>query len=171
MPIFEYDCPACKIFWEKEAKVGKAPKKTKCPQCGNKCERYHGNANINVSFKDNGNLNAGNKALDFHSVRSRYYKHIEKGFDKDSANRFLNNAVRDTKEALSTDAGWYKPVQVNWDKVAKDKGARRLTDKEVSNKIESAKKLTSEAYDNANKRGYKDASKTKLDIHKPTKQM
>lgn len=170
MPLFEYGCSSCEVFWEKSAKIGKAPKKTKCPQCGKKCERYFGNANITISFKDNGNLNASNKALDFHSVRSRYYKHLDKGFDKDSANRFLNNEIKYYKEAHTIDRNHYKPVNINWDKLAKDKGARKLSDRETSAKIELAKKLTAEAYDNANKRGYKDAGKTKLDITKPTKQ-
>ena len=40
----------------------------------------------------------------------------------------------------------------------------------ASKKMESAGKLTKQAYDVANEKGYKDIGSTKLDITKPQKQ-
>lgn len=33
MPIYNYACDGCEIFWERECRMGKAPKRTKCPEC------------------------------------------------------------------------------------------------------------------------------------------
>ena len=54
--------------------------------------------------------------------------------------------------------------------MAKDGLVKKLSEKESKEKVERAKKLTEQAYDNANKRGYKDAGSDKLDISKPQKQ-
>ena len=47
---------------------------------------------------------------------------------------------------------------------------KKLSDKETSEKIERAGKLTQQAYDVANQKGAKDIGSTKLDITKPQKQ-
>ena len=63
----------------------------------------------------------------------------------------------------------YMPANINYEEFAKEGKARKLSDKESAKKIESAKKLTSDAYNRANNMGYKDIGSEKLDITKPNK--
>lgn len=158
MAIFEWVCKDCNVFWDRDCPIGKAPKRTKCPQCKKLCEKYWENSNIGVSFGDD---------KDFQTVRARYKKHAEKGFDKDSANRFLHRSIEETRERINDGEFRYKKAEINYEKLAKDGKAKRLSSSERTDKIERAKKLADQVYDTANKMGYKDPGNTKLD---PTKQ-
>ena len=71
---------------------------------------------------------------------------------------------------MNDDRFRYKPARINYEKLARDGKARKLSDAEAQKKIESAGKLTQHAYDMANEKGYKDIGSTKLDITKPQKQ-
>ena len=63
-----------------------------------------GNQNVSISFKDDGTGNRNNPgANDFHTVKRRYKKFAEKGWDKDSANRWLNKSIEKTKETMGLD--------------------------------------------------------------------
>jgi hypothetical protein len=64
----------------------------------------------------------------------------------------------------------YKSLNINWENLGEARGARKVGEAEARQKVENAKKLTREAYDRANKMGYKDIGSTKLDITKPKKQ-
>ena len=153
--------------------MGKAPNRTKCPKCKKLSGRYYENANVAVSFKDDGHGNGGlgvGGANDFHTVRRRYQKVAEKGYDKDSANRFLKQSIEASKRAMTDESFRYKPMYINYEKFASEGKARKLSSSEVSRKIQTCKKLTEEAYDRANKLGYRDAQGNKLDISKPLKQ-
>ena len=170
MPIFEWVCPECRIFWDRECKIGKAPKRTKCPECSKLSEKYWQNANIGLSFGDDGCGNKGTGANDFHTVRRRYQKHAEKGYDKDSANRFLRKQIEASRNSQDDDSFRYRPANFKYEKMAKDGLVKPLSDKETSEKIKRAQKLTMQAYDKANEMGYKDINKNHLDIAKPQKQ-
>jgi hypothetical protein len=171
MATFEWICNDCDIYWDRECDVGKAPNRTRCPKCSKLSNRYWGNQNVSISFKDDGTGNRNNPgANDFHTVKRRYKKFAEKGWDKDSANRWLNKSIEKTKETMNDESYRYKPMHINYEALARDGKARKLSDRESREKIERAKKLTEQAYDNANKRGYKDAGSDKLDIAKPQKQ-
>jgi rubrerythrin len=170
MTLYEWVCRECDTFWDRDCPMGKAPNRTKCPVCKKLCGRYYENANVGVSFKDDGQGNGGKGASDFYTVRRRYQKHIEKGFDKDSANRFLRNSIETTKKCMTDESYRYKPVDINYEKFASEGKAKKLSSSQIATKVESAKKLTQDAYDRANKLGYRDAQGNKLDISKPLKQ-
>lgn len=171
MATFEWICKDCDIYWDRECDVGKAPDRTRCPKCNKLSNRYWGNQNVSISFKDDGMGNKGNPgANDFHTIKRRYRKFAEKGFDKDSADRWLKRNIKETKEAMNDESYRYRSMNLNYEKMAQDGLCRKLSEKESREKIERAKKLTEQAYDNANKRGFKDAGSDKLDIAKPQKQ-
>jgi hypothetical protein len=170
MAIFNWICRECSIYWDRECDLGKAPDRTKCPKCSKLSHRYYESMNIGVSFKDDGEGNRGSGANDFHTVRRRYQKHAEKGYDKDSANKFLKRQIEASRNAQDDESFRYKPANIKWDKLAEDGKVRKLSDKESAAKMERARKLTADAYDRANKMGYKDIGKDKLDITKPQKQ-
>ena len=161
MAIFEWVCQDCNIYWERDLPVGKAPDRTRCPKCNKLSERYYANQGVNVKWGDD---------KDFQTVRSRYKKHAEKGYDKTAGDRFLNRSIKETKDAMNDESFRYRPAHLKYDKIAEDGMARKLSDKETSEKIERAGKLTQQAYDVANQKGAKDIGSTKLDIKKPQKQ-
>ena len=41
MPTYAWACHECELYWEREYKMGKAPEKTKCVECKNKCGRSY----------------------------------------------------------------------------------------------------------------------------------
>jgi len=169
MAVYEWVCRDCNIWWDRELPLGTAPKRTKCPECGKLCSRYYQQQNVGISFKDDGNCNKNSNANDFHTVRRRYQKVAEQGYDKDSANRFLHRSIRDSKKAQDDESFRYKGANINWDKFAESRGLKKVGDKEASNKQERSRKLTADAYDRANKMGYKDINSKELNIAKPNK--
>ena len=170
MAMYEWICRDCNIWWDREYDLGKAPKRTKCPKCGKLSSRYWQQQNVGVSFKDDGNCNKDNPGVnDFQTVKRRYQKVAEQGFDKDSANRFLHNQIDASKKAQNDESFRYKAAKMDWHKYAESRGLKKVGDAEAKQKQENAKKLTEQAYDRANKMGYKDIGKTHLDIAKPNK--
>ncbi len=161
MAIFEWLCQDCNIYWDRDLPVGKAPDRTRCPKCKKLSERYFANQNLQHSWGDD---------KDFHTVRSRYKRHAEKGYDKTAADKFLNRSIEETKRTMNDENFRYRPAHINYEKLAEDGIVKKLSDKETSKKIERAGKLTQQAYDVANDKGYKDIGSTKLDITKPQKQ-
>jgi hypothetical protein len=161
MPNYNWICRECSIYWDRECAIGKAPERTRCPKCKKLSHRYYEAMNIGVSFNDD---------KDFHTVRRRYQKHAEKGYDKDSANRFLRRQIEASKNAQDDESFRYKSANIKWDKLAEDGLVKKLNDKEAMAKKERARKLTMDAYNRANNMGYKDIGKEKLDITKPQKQ-
>ena len=161
MPNYNWICRECSIYWDRECAIGKAPERTRCPKCKKLSHRYYEAMNIGVSFNDD---------KDFHTVRRRYQKHAEKGYDKDSANRFLRRQIEASKNSQDDESFRYKSANFKWDKMAEDGVVKKLSDKKAIAKRERARKLTEDAYHRANKMGYKDINKTHLDITKPQKQ-
>jgi len=170
MPTYEWVCRECKIFWDRECRLGKAPDRTRCPECNKLSSRYWQQQGVGVSFKDDGCGNSGSTAGDFHTVKRRYQKHAEDGYDQNSANNFLRRQIEASRNSQDDETYRYKSANLNYEKFVEEGKARRLTDKEALEKKERAKKLTIEAYDRANKMGYKDIGKTELEITKPQKQ-
>lgn len=168
--VYEWICEECRIYWDKYYKVGKAPLRTRCPECKKLSERYYRNSNVGISFKDDGAGNKGTNVNDFHTVKRRYQKHAEDGYDKQSANRWLKQNIEASKRNMDDESFRYKSANINYKKLAEDGKVRKLSDKEAAEKLERARKLTVDAYDTANKLGYKDINKTTLDITKPQKQ-
>ena len=170
MAVFEWICRECNIWWDRECAPGKAPDRTRCPKCKTLSNRYWQQQGVTISFKDDGAGNQNNPGVqDFHTVRRRYQKHFEKGYDKDSGNRWLKKSIEQSKNAMDDEAIRYKSANIDWDKFADSRGLKKVSENEVRNKIERSKKLTIEAYDRANKQGYKDIGSEKLDITKPNK--
>ena len=158
MPTYEYLCEECSILWEKEARIGKAPKTTKCKECGKRAERYL--SEITFSFKDDGtgcHTNPG--ARDFHTIKNRYRKFNEKGYDKTAAHTFYRRSIRETKERITDERARYKSVKIDVAKMAEDGHATKVTHKRQKEREELSKKITAHAY-----------NKSGLDITKAPKQ-
>jgi len=159
MPTYEWICKECNLYWDREYDIAKAPNKTRCPECKKLSHRYWQNQNVSISFKDDGCGNKNSTAGDFHTVKQRYRKHNKEGFDQKSANTFLHRSISETRERMEDDGGRYKPVYLRPDRLVATGEARKLSDREVAEKIEKARKLTADTYD-----------KAKIDPIGPTKQ-
>ena len=160
MATFEWICKDCNIYWERQYGVGTAPRRTKCPSCRTLSNRYWQNQNVAVSFCDD---------KDFHTVRARYKKHAQMGFDKDSANTFLHRSIKKSKDNLNDESFRYRGTNIDYEKFADSRNLRRVGEREAKQKLKNAEELTADAYDRANKMGYKDIGSEKLDIAKPNK--
>lgn len=170
MAIYEWVCRECNIWWDRECDPGKAPNRTKCPKCKKLSNRYWQQQNVSISFNDDGNCNKTNPGVnDFHTVKRRYQKVVEKGWDKDSANKWLHKSIEKTKKYTDEEAYRYKSAEIDWHKLADSRGLKKVGEKEAQKKQERSRKLTKEAYDRANKMGYKDIGSDKLDVAKPNK--
>ena len=145
MPNYNWICRECSIYWDRECSIGKAPERTRCPKCKKLSHRYYEAMNIGVSFNDD---------KDFHTVKRRYQKHAEKGYDKDSANRFLRRHIEMSKKWQDDESFRYKSADFNYEGLAKDGHVKKLSDQESAKKINRQRKLTVDAYDRANTVSY-----------------
>lgn len=160
MAFFEWICKDCRIIWERECDVGKAPDRTRCPEC-KKLSSRHFDGSINVSWGDD---------MDFQTHRARVQKVQEKGWDKTAADRWLKNRIADHTRYINDESYRYKPANLKWDKMVKDGYAREVTGEERSKYLENRRTQTVDAYNRANKMGYRQADGSKLDPTKPKKQ-
>lgn len=131
MKIYEYACHDCKVTWEREYKFGKCANKTKCPECGKRCDQnWLGREPPAVHFKGSG--------------WTQTTGHNRAGGSDD----INQNLQEQCKERM--DSGWqhyakYEPSE-EYINAAK---ARRLSDEEVKRGLDVSKKLSSHVYDKA----------------------
>jgi predicted nucleic acid-binding Zn ribbon protein len=137
--IFEYACDKCSIFWEREAGVGKAPKWTKCPECGKRGNRYFGSA-PNVQFR-------GKNLYEFHTNRSRLQKFAKDGWDKDTADRYYNEHIAESKRAMQNQGQAYARYEPNIEKLTQEGSIKKLSQKEFSEKDKQAQQIATKHFD------------------------
>ena len=153
MARFDYLCNKCDIIWEREAPVGKAPKRTKCPnKCGKFGNRYYGDQTLHVNWGSD---------TDFNTVRSRNAKYARDGMDKQEADKFLNDSI--ARSERQTNEGWqnYSRVSPDGDAFVKQGLARRRTPEQYTKALDNAKQLTRDCYNNVRR------DPGKLDFDKP----
>ena len=160
MATYEWICRECNIWWDRELPMATAPSRTKCPKCKKLSSRYWQNQGVAVKFGDD---------MDFHTVRARHKKVAEQGYDKTAGDRFLRTSIEGTKRAMNDETQRYSQMDIDWHKMAESRGLEKVGEREARNKMERSRKLTADAYDTANKMGYKDIGSEKLDIAKPEK--
>ena len=133
MSIYEYSCSECRIVWERDFPFAKPEKKTPCPECEAECGQHYHGRDVPVHFKGEG-WTGKNKLQGFY-----------KQGGSDEVNLELQKR---TKEAISE--GWqayskYTPSEG----YLKEMGARRKTDKEVTETLDAARQFSQHSYDKA----------------------
>ena len=130
MTVYQYSCDKCKIYWELDFPLGQAPKKTLCLKYKKKRERFY-SSSPQLIFK----------GMDFHTNRRKSQKFHQHGASKDDALRYYNESIKATNARLNEITSPYSKMAFT-NKVAKNRGARKLSEREVRDKIALAKKLT-----------------------------
>jgi predicted nucleic acid-binding Zn ribbon protein len=130
MAIYEYACYECYLMWECDFPFGKPMKKTPCPECGAECGQQWAGRDIPVHFKGAGWSQAT-------------------GYNKQGGSDEIAGKLMDETEDRMT-RGWsaygkYTPSKA-W---LESKGARRLNDQEVTEKLDDARKRSAINYDKA----------------------
>ena len=138
MKAYEYACHDCKVIWDKEFKWGHPAETMKCPDCGVKCDQnWLGRKAPAVHFKGAGwtgqNLATGKNKIG----------------GSDEVNKMLQQQSKDRM-----DGGWkhyakYTPPEKLTD------NARKLSEKELDERLKLSKKVTQTNYDKAGMSPYK----------------
>jgi len=138
MPIYEWECEDCKVYWEDMYdSYDDAPRKRKCPKCKKPRERLI--SSFGAKFKGSGFY------CNDYGVNN--YRHAQ-SFDG------IKEFDRTAKEASvkRMESGWqnYSVYTPNIEQMQKDgRIKRKKTDKEIQETLKTAKKLTDSAYKNA----------------------
>jgi putative FmdB family regulatory protein len=135
MTYYDWICSDCEVIWEQEHPLGKAPKKTECPDCGELRSR---NWSSVTTFRMKG---------DCHTNRVRLRDRYNKGMGKDEADEFLNASIKASEKSIET--GWkhYSKITPKVSQELLNTGkVRRRSDKETKQAMENSKKMTETVY-------------------------
>ena len=133
MATYQIECEPCEIYWEVERSMDKPPKKAKCPQCGkmgNRCWTA-------PALKFVG--------MDFHTNIVKAERFHREGFDKDTANEWLDKSIKGSKQNMLTGGQQYKKMYLDADYAVKNGVVKTVSDKNKKARIEAAKNLRVEA--------------------------
>jgi len=127
---YEWVCPKCQIWWDREYKMGTAPDRTRCPECKKLSERKWDVAPP-VIFKGAG-WTGSNKRT---------------GFNKSGGSDVVNKELqRGCEERM--ESGWQHYARYTPPKEVLDK-ATKLSPQESKQKMNSARKIMDETYNKA----------------------
>ena len=138
MTKYDWICNDCEVIWEQDHPLGKAPKETECPECGEMRAR---NWSSVTTFRMKG---------DCHTNRVRLRDRYQKGMGKDEADQFLNDSIKASERSINT--GWkhYARYTPKIEEGLKNGVIRKRTDREAQQAKENAKKMTETVYNGLN---------------------
>lgn len=124
MTTYLIECEKCKIYWEYEGSMDNPPKEDECPECGEMGARLWTAPATHF------------RGMDFHTNVSKAERYARKGMDKDTANQFLNDAIKLSKARQKESP--YEKMYITPDEAVKQGIAKRSSDKQVLEKREKA---------------------------------
>ena len=133
MATYQIECESCEIYWEVERSMDNPPKKGKCPQCGKMGNRCWTAPALHFV------------GMDFYVNQAKAERYAKYGMDKDTANQFLENSIKGSKQNMENGYQHYTPMLYNPEVAVKKGIAKKLTDREKINKREAAKNLVIES--------------------------
>lgn len=141
MPIYPFECEDCNVEWDVMVPISKRPKRKKCPECGKYCKvlMFREGEPPNIQFKGTG----------WWITKHRKEEYDRKGMDKETADRWLNDEIKNSKERMKSGNQHYKRYIPNYDVLVKQGVAKRVSDKRAVEKKEIMKKQTEQAHKNA----------------------
>ena len=132
MAIYEFICKGCKVIWEREASMKKAPSRSRCPECKKLSERYWGN--IPVIF--NGS--------DYHTVKRNQHNLVYK--DKAKAKEVKEGLVDIAKKQAEEQVSPYTNIVVKEgviDALHKEGQLTKKTDQQLKDAKKTTEKIRS----------------------------
>lgn len=126
MALYDFECKKCEVIFEADGEMSKPPKRRKCPLCKKQAPRLISCPSFRISGK------------------------VAK-MGKCDVTRMYNEMIADSKARLNSKKRVYKDYQFN-PAAAEQYGARKLSDKEVSQKIDTSIKLTKETLESGKRR-------------------
>ena len=133
MVTYDFTCHECEIIYEGEGKMSAPPKKKKCPQCG----KFGLRAWIQAPA-----VHFAACDYDFETNRSRNEKLLKYGFDKDTAQRFYKESIKNSKAHLETGGQHYSRWLPNLENMEKRGMVKKVSEDESKQKIQNAKEMS-----------------------------
>ena len=128
MATYQIECDNCEIYWEIERSMDNPPKKGKCPQCGKMGNRCWTAPALHFV------------GMDFYVNQAKAERYAKQGMDKDTANQFLNNSLKASKENMKQGYQHYTQMALDEDYAVKSGMIKKVDDKKKTTKFEQAKK-------------------------------
>ncbi len=129
MTVYLMFCRPCDLLFEVEGSMAKPPKKKKCPECNKWGKREFTVPSIRT----------------LKSIRTRSEKYAKYGMDKDTANNFLNNEIKYSKERMKTGTQHYRKVTPNAENMIKTGAVKRLSPEQAEQKKRTMIEMTKDA--------------------------
>jgi len=133
MATYQIECDNCEIYWEIERSMDNPPKKGKCPQCGKMGNRCWTAPALHFV------------GMDFYVNQAKAERYAKQGMDKDTANQFLENSIKGSKQNMSQGHQHYEKMFLDPEYAVKKGIASKVDDKKAKAKRESAKEIVKEA--------------------------
>lgn len=130
MAIYEFVCHDCKIFWEKEAPMSKAPRRTKCPECSKLREQNYTSAPPVIY-----------KGTDY---RTPGRIHVKARTNPQNIDEWYDYETKETQKRLLAGGSMYRHYVIDA-KSALEKGTlTKVSDKVYKERVKTIKKVRRE---------------------------
>ena len=140
MATYQIECEKCEIYWEVERSMDNPPKKGKCPKCGKMGNRCWTAPALHFY------------GMDFHVNQAKAERYAKHGMDKDTANQFLENSIKGSKQNMEQGHQHYEKMYLDEDYAAKNGMIKKVDDKRKIEKREVAKKFIEDTHKKAYKK-------------------
>jgi len=130
LPIYLIECKHCEISWDVEASADNPPKKKKCKKCGKMGNRVYTSPYITFVGED------------WETKEHERDRFRRDGMDKDTANEFLENSIKTSKERMETGGQHYKKMVTSEEELRKmGYKVQKTTPEKAQKKAQAATKL------------------------------
>lgn len=126
-----YECENCEVSWEVyDRSIKKPTPRKRCPKCNKLCSTVIGTPFI--IWKGGG----------WDSTKREFKRFKEKGMDKDTADNFLGQEIKFSKERMKKAGSGYTRFEPNIENQIKNGRAVRVSDKKAAKKLDTSRKIT-----------------------------
>ena len=143
MAIYEFICHDCKVIWEREAPMSKAPSRSRCPECKKLKNRHWGDVPVMFNGKD------------YYTNKRKQHKLVYE--DKAKGKEVMENILDATKRMSEETKSPYTQYGLTEEGI-EAYGGRRKTEadrkmsEEMGDKMKESVYNNSQAYRNLGKR-------------------
>ena len=135
MPQYTWACHDCKIYWERDYNIGKAPEKTKCKECGKRKGRCYDVPTLKF-------VGSGFYVNDYGSSNWKHKK------SKDAAQTFINEAEDASKKRMDTGFQNYKVFTPDYN-VLESQGVIKRSNNSIDENAAKHREVSKEFYKKA----------------------